>query len=806
MVTDGLDTNSSVAGVQHVPTRYHPDNAMQEEQIDRVSVESMSSEFPLSLPVPMPSPTEAQPSQLVMPGNDDVDPRLENDPDAPEVTSVLSGEASPLSTEATLQAASTLAVGGNGSTANIDSRLPIRQSLGLYGCFIIFGGSVLTLIDVAFLIFLWAGEGPAGGQEATAFWRLIMLRDGATRAVTLSSLVLRSVIAAQATVCTSLVAALLVERRQVRVSQVAQMSITRSVNSGPQQLIQEIICSRSVSMIFSLEAILLMILGLGSLGIQFTSTILLPDFNSTILVQDSETIRHNVALSPITENNVSDIFSTSWPTLQGSNALFGELDSQNMAEPNERGVSHDGPRLRAFLPFEREKRTRIRSYKGAAFTLKTEVSCQRPSIDASVKAHPWSLNVPYASMAGNISYNQTFEDAGIDYPASCYGDNYITLCFPTGFNCTIPSQRDGISAGWATAMCRLEAIGMTRGEADIDYWQITDDLYLPASMIFLTFATNADISSYDANDTQGKLGAPTAYGEWNSYELYPGAFLNVSLCFALLNTTISEVEMGSDTTLTEPEFKWSQNFNTPSLDVLQDFMGADSVHKSAEERGILSIRNVQHPVSHTSAFAAEVNASAAWDDVSFSEWASWHGPSAAIWAWANNNESLVLCTACQMRGFTALKDGAALFQRVVNSSGRVAVAIDTYMARMVQNFYYLMLPLFDVPGDVEVVFSTEARVPRQWGGLIAVLVMVAVDLACVWALTLLYARNARYTRQGDFWHAVSQLVADPTQTALMRSDELKDGEVAETLKGKDTLVTIGRSAKTGRVEVLEAGK
>ncbi|OTA60349.1 hypothetical protein K449DRAFT_423501 [Hypoxylon sp. EC38] len=113
-----------------------------------------------------------------------------------------------------------------------------------------------------------------------------------------------------------------------------------------------------------------------------------------------------------------------------------------------------------------------------------------------------------------------------------------------------------------------------------------------------------------------------------------------------------------------------------------------------------------------------------------------------------------------------------------------------------------MFLLLDVPADVEVVFSTEERTPSNWNGLIAVLVMVSVYLICVWIITALYVKNVRYTRQGDFWHAVSQLMSELTQSILEQSNESKDNDIEKMLKGHDPLVAINRSTSTGRVEVL----
>ena len=127
----------------------------------------------------------------------------------------------------------------------------------------------MILIIVGFLILLWAGEGPLGGQQAPNLWRRIMLSDGATRSITLSALILRVVTAAQAAVCTSLTAALLLERNQVRLSQLAQFSVTRGVNAGPRRILQEILVSGSSQLRLRYETLLLFTIAVLTIGIQF---------------------------------------------------------------------------------------------------------------------------------------------------------------------------------------------------------------------------------------------------------------------------------------------------------------------------------------------------------------------------------------------------------------------------------------------------------------------------------------------------------------------------------------------------------
>ena len=150
-----------------------------------------------------------------------------------------------------------------------------------------------------------------------------MLSYGAIRSITLFSLILRVVTAAQAAVCTSLISALLLEQNQVRLSQLAQFSVTRGINAGPRQLLQEILLSGSSQLRRRCETLLLSAIVALTIGIQF-STILLPDLQDVALVGNAERFQHRVAITPSMQDGIQQILGTACKTLQGSDALFGE--------------------------------------------------------------------------------------------------------------------------------------------------------------------------------------------------------------------------------------------------------------------------------------------------------------------------------------------------------------------------------------------------------------------------------------------------------------------------------------------------
>lgn len=102
------------------------------------------------------------------------------------------------------------------SQPHVSAILPIKQSLGLSGSIVIIGGTIGLLGVYAFLTFLWFGYGTKSrAANATWAWRQIALKGYMEQVISLAALVLTVIISLHATVCTSMTAALVLEKRSV---------------------------------------------------------------------------------------------------------------------------------------------------------------------------------------------------------------------------------------------------------------------------------------------------------------------------------------------------------------------------------------------------------------------------------------------------------------------------------------------------------------------------------------------------------------------------------------------------------------
>lgn len=635
-----------------------------------------------------------------------------------------------------------------------------------------------------------------------------------TLSITICTAVLKIITAAQAAVCTSLVAALLLERRRLPLSKAVPVSLKRGISQNPFDFLYGLLSWKSLHPLLWVEMALLLIITVATFGLQFTSTILLSGFDNTTLVQFPEVRpQHNVSLSQ--ERFYSQVMGlNSFSKFVPSYALFGELDgTSDIPTPNPHGVSDTGKKLRSFLPLTQQDRLNLRSYKGPALSQDLQVMCMRPNVSAQISWEPTTrADTIFArsgiSISGSISYEDTFEEAALDNWEHCstyrfFDGAHRTDCLPEAFNCSLP-VKSSTSPDLlpVSALCHLP-LSHANSSGVLDstafFYNASNPLWSASSFpwMFLTLSTNLTktavqkvdngISSVDLNTTLPDV------GEWRAYEVFPNTTLDVSLCFAGLNIKLHNVSMSTTADPKEPESHWNLLHDEDSLAPIQAFMGTNGTNLTLEERGVLRT-NLSDPEDFT--------------DENGNDSSNALVRGAGEFAMSTNftddrRGTRYMCNICDSIS-TIPPDISALFARTIHTTNRAAWAIQNLLTTYTQSWYAQLLPLFDVGADVEVKYSAQVRIPVHPGGLIAVICIVLVDLVCIWAITVLYVVHTRYSRQGNIWHTVSQVVvSEDTRMVLERSDHVVlDKEVEERLKGNDYLVFVGKPKGSERVSVL----
>lgn len=251
--------------------------------------------------------------------------------------------------------------------------------------------TVLAILAVVgFVTFLWFAN-----MENTT-WHRIMVEGWATRAVSISTLVLRLAIDVQAGIAAAMLAAVVIESSSVLLHAAAKVSTMRATNPQPRtllELIPAMLGSRGT--LGGLDclgySVVVLLLFTTSLALQFSSTVLLSDLSlgqlSSLPLQRDSTYdfdygssdgMHMVApgLGLGKSGMISYPIQYRTPTWSRNPPSYPAFAEYSAEVPPVEGVDDTGVLLRAFLPFaDAQSRETIRDYSGHAMVLDSRVRC-----------------------------------------------------------------------------------------------------------------------------------------------------------------------------------------------------------------------------------------------------------------------------------------------------------------------------------------------------------------------------------------------------------------------------------------------
>ncbi|KAI1124166.1 hypothetical protein F5Y10DRAFT_285382 [Nemania abortiva] len=687
------------------------------------------------------------------------------------------------------------------------------EAIGAWGGFVIIGGSITILIVLSFISFLWFGGGTAPeAASSSSAWRSIILGGWVVQAITISTLLLRIVVSTQVASCTSLLAALFLERRSVRVSQLPYFSVARATNDGPRALLQTIIGSGTRQMLFTIEALLMLVLALAMLGLQFSSTILLTDFRTRMVVNEPGPILLNISISGNSYAGFQSYLST--PVL----ATFGEVSSNITAQPDTWGVSDTKLKQRAMLPSEYpENRTVVRSYEGLAIVANSRVACMPPTIDGIVLPYP-SINgqLGYGLIRGMLDYDISFRAVMQNSTIPSCGKS---RCEPLLFECALPSLVY-VDGPYQSTICIIGAVGGDYWpQENGTSWDSRDTPWAQHSSIYLVLSANMEPDNWQITPS-APLVPISQYDEWVSYELLPMHYVNISMCFANFNLVPANVSMTASSPLSEPTDNWAvpESFGGGTR-LSRRLLGTDLDHQSHEERGILTLKNTEViPTSSHSGMWVAAYQPIYRRSIRLLEY--------IVYSLITNNfayttpetllsgiTSFAACSFCYAHTVFQHPHTGAILADTINHTKRAALSIDTWIFVNIQTLYNGALQVFDKSEEVKISRTSVVQAPGNcWGGdecqgLIAVSVLVFIHIGCVVCITALYLTQTRYSRHGNIWHSVSQLHDDELGDVLLRANNAKDDDIAKLLKKslRDHLVKIEVSADGSRIGPVKVG-
>lgn len=643
------------------------------------------------------------------------------------------------------------------------------------------------------------------------------------RAVTLASVILRFIIATQATICTSMIAALLLERLAVPRSQAARASVMRAINDGPLKLVMLVLSyqGKASYMLWHPETWLIVLIALLSIALQFTSTILLSDMHSFVMIGDHNT---TTAKSLFAYPKDGEFLFSQGNVMADTPVfpVFGEAPISHDSSPDSRGFSDTGLKQRGLLPMsDSGTRTSVREYDGMGMVMSSRVACMRPVItNASVDI----VEETFGRMQGVLDYGQSLEQARPGTETLCSSSE---KCKRLGFECTMPAA-DNATGSWAAMGCMVDGVGGNIRGPSQPSWDPETGPWSENSSVWLVYSTNMGVEQWESQSPSFSMptGLPLGNSEWTIYEISPGYFIKLAVCFSAFNFAYQDIYMTASAATAELSMPWSVVLKEETnLDDAKTYLGLNSSLQAVGDRGLLDLK-IKHDKSSDTPYTPpppfddllnlpedEISPSFLTVDTLQMEL------DLELSGGNMRNATFNLCQRCNSLGVIVHMGYSTLFSGILSGEfqdfGAAANALHAIISVTGVNVYdQLLANTMDVAEEVRVVATRMVTVAGSWppstaecAGFIAVASLLAVYLALVAVITVLYIRRTRYSRYANVWHVISQLMAsEELKETLELGNNASDKAVAMGLRTEgstqeDVLVKLGMTDGCEKIKV-----
>ncbi|ORY01185.1 hypothetical protein BCR34DRAFT_606027 [Clohesyomyces aquaticus] len=407
-----------------------------------------------------------------------------------------------------------------------------------------------------------------------------------------------------------MLAAIVLERFRTPLGSVPTLSITRSASSGPQNLLWAFLHS---SPTLSDIVYLLPFLGIFATSItsQFTSTILLSDFNQTMVLGQSQriTLPYGVLYEKVSELNQLGVGGDiEGQALQArgynhwkSRPLVYPTFAEYNGDPYEASDLRDtGRTIRALIPYSGQTdRMSLVEFNGATTLINTVVVCVRPTLDVSVSLQSIRDVVDYNQWHGAIYLSGTAR-CNQTGPMFRFQEEYISEEFTCQLAIGKSKNRTKSVYGradreWSTSLCAISGTNGSQGmwgELSKDTWDTRESWDNHNREYLVLNATGRYEDWYDIEDLNGFQFEDDH--EW-AHMVSPQANLSttiklsVSLCFVNFEAEGRDVIMSrsADFYSRESVFQWSSNTEDYVTDDIRHTLGATEPKLPLAKRGVL---------------------------------------------------------------------------------------------------------------------------------------------------------------------------------------------------------------------------
>ncbi|KAK4457673.1 hypothetical protein QBC42DRAFT_300945 [Cladorrhinum samala] len=672
-------------------------------------------------------------------------------------------------------------------------QLSLYERLGTLAVNTLIGGSLIIVAITGFLTFLWT----AGESNST--WREIVLSGWLTRSITLSSLMLRFIAAAQGAVNTSMIAALLLQASQIRLSSAAAVSIAHAHNGGPWALILHLPRGRKLRPMAVICWTLVVSMAIVLTALQFTSTALLSDVGSGII--SSKTVGLSLPVQAARHSLYS--FETSVLCralssryLAGNSRpqpfpSFADYSTPIAGEP---GTRDTGVSIRAFLPIASQaKRESTLAFNGVATLLDTRVACVRPGVsDVKVHLHQWIVGSLWADSSvpgtnksvGTAQFNCTYT---INIPETTM-DSYIYKAMEI--------------SDLAIALCRVDPFNFALASTLFPDIKALPNTYLVIDMgndprPWLSFGeqktTLTPIDKWRKGTSDEWITARFGNG-YGRTTRFSDPQISLTLCTFDPQARNMRITATRQSPAPEPSVSWNSTRRRYVTDSVRRQLDTSSNRTAA-------IFNLTSPELEQSFHANSMPSGVATASTAYNL------AQCALQDLKYILPSVFLCWFCYStypnhgQGTAVSKLASDVFQDTLRETGgNMALALQGMVTAMFSTAFYDLLPHFEHFEPAELTASEEVVRPVRYTFAALMAGVVAAHLVLCGITTALFAAKAKDSVLGATWSAVAQLYGVDTAFWLQFGSGKRDSEVTEEMEAAgvhETLVGLEKEEEDG---------
>ncbi|KAF2829777.1 hypothetical protein CC86DRAFT_174792 [Ophiobolus disseminans] len=673
------------------------------------------------------------------------------------------------------------------------------EKLGAYNIWVLAIGTIVILLSVAFLVFVWVVSLKQGTSEhQPRLWIDIVRKDYTSRVVTIATLLVRVALAAQLCVFAAIMAALILERVGASNEDFPMLSMIRCANTGPQALIWNVFHTITKGTQLGYSFIIVITI-LNALALQFMSTMLLADFGNPSVVLDPQERAVNWGIDASRES-APTVGSDFWRSSQPSYPAFAEYKQNGTQGTN---YIDSGATYRGFLPFNNATlRENILSYSGPMTVVDERVVCVKPTLTNA------EFRIPAHSddtLSANINFNNTHSDI-------------VQHGYQTGFNCTMPHYWHVQHSGyWYASLCRLDlGSGELRGGILPE-----DDTRTHETNVWLIFNVT---SAWNVEEQWLQMVADkeeTVVLPLRQLESPDGAWakighanmtVDVSLCLLNPKPDVYDVEvLGSRSTITtDNSIYWdpaTRKYETGWSRLQLDALGAADLEEagfeatrafSQEERGVLSL---QAPATSWNSTRAPT----AYKTTKYQPMIHGSLDKNKPWNYAGGmNDSFILTPKADFAD-AIHRNHMWVTQDILNRTNNPAKALQAVTHIVMQTAYYDWFANYDLNVTATYSMTEQRYIPLTWKHFAAVAGLLVLHFVLVVFALVLFFMKTEVSLLGNAWQAVAQVVSNDTAAAVQHGTMATDEEVRKSVKSSgfhESPVVIRRSERNGRLEAV----